>query len=102
MLCPLHLVGKLAGPRRLNAVAARQLIYMQDQITNSCFLVDTGASYSIIPNRSSLSATCPKLFDPAGQLIPCWGDSPVQLRYQDQDFSWKFLLADVAFFVWIF
>ena len=93
----LHLVGKLGSPGRLNAVAAGQLIHMLDQVSNRCFLVDTGASYSILPHRSSLPASGPKLFGPAGQPIPCWGDRLVQLRFQDQDFSWKFLLADVAF-----
>jgi hypothetical protein len=93
----LHLVGKLGGPGRLNAVAAGQLIHMLDQISNRRFLVDNGASYSILPHRSSLPATGPMLFGPAGQLIPCWGDRLVQLRFQDQDFSWRFLLEDVAF-----
>jgi hypothetical protein len=93
----LHLVGKLGGPGRLNAVTAGQLIHMLDQISNRRFLVDTGASYSILPHHSSLPATGPKLFGPAGQLIPSWGDRLVQLRFQDQYFSWKFLLADVAF-----
>jgi hypothetical protein len=93
---PLHLVGKLGGPGRLNAVAAGQLIHMLDQISNRHFLVDTGASCSIQPHRSSLPASSLELFGPAGQPIPCWGDRLMQLRFQDQDFSWKFLLADVA------
>jgi hypothetical protein len=96
----LQLVGKLSGPGRLNAVAAGQLIHMVDQITNRRFLVDTGASYSIFPHRSSLPAMGPKLFGPAGQLIPCWGDRLVQLRFQDQDFSWKFLLAESLLLFW--
>jgi hypothetical protein len=62
---PMHLVRKLAGPGWLNAVAAKQLIHMQDQITNRRFLVDTGASYGIIPHHSSLPATGPKLFGAA-------------------------------------
>ncbi len=94
---PLRLVGKLGGPGQLNAVTARQLIHMLDQISNRRFLVNTGASYSILPHRFSLPASGPKLFGPAGQPIPCWGDCLVQLKFQDQDFSWKFLLADVAF-----
>jgi hypothetical protein len=93
----LYLVGKLSGPGRLNALPTGQLIHMLDQIFNRRFLVDTGASYSILPHHSSLPATGPKLFGPAGQLIPCWGDRLVQLPFQNQDFSWKFLLADVAF-----
>ncbi len=66
---PLHLVGKLAC-LGLNAFATRKLIHMQNQITNRRFLMDIGASYFIIPNRSSLPASGPKLFGPAGQLIP--------------------------------
>jgi hypothetical protein len=68
----LHLVGKLGDPGWLNAVATGQLIHMLDQITNRRFLVDTGASYSILAHCSSLPATGPKLFGKAGQLIPCW------------------------------
>jgi hypothetical protein len=94
---PLHLVGKLVGPGRLNAVAAGQLIHMQDQITNRCLLVNTGASYSIIPHHSSLPATGPKLFGMAGQLIPCWGDRLMKLRFQDQDFSWKIFISRCSF-----
>ncbi len=67
----LHLVRKLGGQGRLNAVAAGQLIHMLDQISNRRFLVDIGASYSILPHRSSMPAAVPKLFGPAGQLIPC-------------------------------
>ncbi len=95
MRVSLYLVGKLGGPGRLNAVG--QLIHMLDQISNRRFLVDTGASYSILPHRSSLPASGPKLYGPAGQPIPCWGDRLVTLKFQDQDFSWKFLVADVAF-----
>ncbi len=90
MPASLQLVGKLGGPGRLNAVTAGQLIHMLGQTSNRRFLVDTSASYSILPHCSSLPATGPK-------LIPCWGDLLMQLRFQDQDFSWKFLLADVAF-----
>ncbi len=79
----LHLVRKLGAPGRLNAIAAGELIHMLDQISNRRFLVDTGASYSILPHRSSLPAADPKLFGPAGQFIPCWGDCLVQLRFQD-------------------
>jgi hypothetical protein len=93
----LHLVGKLAGPGQLNSVATGQQIHMQYQISNRRFLMDTSASYSILSHCSSLPATGLKLFGPAGQLIPCYGDRLMQLLFQDLDFSWKFLLADVAF-----
>jgi hypothetical protein len=77
--CPLHLVRKLAGPGQINALAAGQLIHMQDEISNGHFLLDTGASYSILPHCSSLPAPSLKLFGPAGQLMPCWGDRLMQL-----------------------
>ncbi len=64
----LYLVGKLGGPGRLNAVAAGQLIHMLDQIFNRRFLVDTGASYSILPHCSSLPAMGPNLYGPAGEI----------------------------------
>jgi hypothetical protein len=70
---------------------------MLDQVSNRRFLVDTGASYSILPHRSSLPASGPTLYGPAGQSIPCWGERLVRLRFQDLNFNWKFLLADVAF-----
>jgi hypothetical protein len=39
-----------------------------------------------------------------GQTIPCWVERLVHLLFQDQDFSCKFLLANVAFpsCEWIF
>jgi hypothetical protein len=67
----LYLVGKLGGPGWLNTVASGQLIHMLDQISNRRFLVDTGASYSILPHHSSLPASGQKLYGPAGQPIPC-------------------------------
>jgi hypothetical protein len=70
---------------------------MLDQNTNRHFLVDTGALYSILPHQFSLPATGPMLFGPANQPIPCWGERLVQLRFQDQTFSWKIFLANVAF-----
>jgi hypothetical protein len=82
----LYLVGKLGGLGRLNAVATGQLIHVLDQISNRRFLMDTGASYSILPHHSSLPPSGPKLFGPAGQPIPCWGDCLVQLKFQDQEF----------------
>jgi hypothetical protein len=86
----LYLVGKLVGPGRLNAVAAGQLIHMLDQISKRRFLVDTGASYSILPHRSSLPASGPKLFGPAGRPIPCWGDCLVQLKTRIRIFLGNF------------
>ncbi len=62
------------------------LIHMLDQ--NRCYLVNTGASFSILPHHSSLPATGPKLFGAATR---------VQLHFRDHNFSRKFLLANAAF-----
>jgi hypothetical protein len=61
------LAGKLGGPARLNAVAARQLAHMLDLSSGRRFLVDTGSSFSILPFSSSSPATGPSLTGPAGE-----------------------------------
>ena len=88
----MHLDGKLGRPGRLNAVAAGLLLHIVDSRDNRRYLVDTGASYSILPHKSPTTASGPKLFGPGGQPIRCWGDREVKLT-----FPWRFLLADVAF-----
>ncbi len=47
MRWPVQLGGKLAHWGFLNAVTSGRLVHVLDQISNSRFLVDTGASYSI-------------------------------------------------------
>ena len=91
------MAGKLGGPARLNAVAAGQLVHILDQTTKRRFLVDTGASYSMLPHSSSSPANGPKLYGPAGRLIPCWGERRLNLRFQGDSFPWTFLLAAVDF-----
>ena len=87
--------GKLTRPARLNAVAAGLLVHIMDQLTGRRFLVDTGASFSILPHQSSLPASGPKLEGPAGLPITCWGDTEVQLKFSGQLFRWRFLRAAV-------
>ena len=94
---PLLLFGKLGVLGGLNAVAAGLLVHIVDRSNKRRYLVDTGASYSILPHKSPLPATGPKLFGPGGQPIRCWGERVVKLNLQDRTFSWKFLLAEVAF-----
>jgi hypothetical protein len=61
------------------------------------FLVDTGASFSIIPHRSPTAASGPRLFGPSGLPIACWGERVLRLRFNGRDFTWPFLLAAVDF-----
>ena len=49
---PLPVGGKLKTPARLNAVAAGMLVHIKDQLTDWRYLVDTGASFSLVPHHS--------------------------------------------------
>jgi hypothetical protein len=89
--------GKLSCLVRLAAVAAGSLIHIMDESSGSRFLVDTGASYSIVPHVSSAPATGPRLFGPDSQPIKCWGEKILRLQFQGRVFSWPFLLAAVDF-----
>ena len=57
LLGPLLLVRKLGSPGWLNAVAARLLVHIVDSSNHRRYLVDRGASYSILPHKSPLPAT---------------------------------------------
>lgn len=94
---PLHVAGKLDGPARLNAVAAGHLVHIVDQTSGRRFLVDSGASYSILPYKSAKPAKGPRMHGPSGQLIPCWGEQLQKLQFQGKIFPWSFLLAAVDF-----
>jgi hypothetical protein len=89
--------GKLDVPGRLNAVAAGSLVYVTDQASSRRFLIDTGASFSILPHQSLAVPSGPNLSGPDGQPIACWGDMTLHLVFSGQQFKWTFLLADVKF-----
>ncbi len=91
------MAGKLDVPGRLNAVAAGSLVYVTDQASSRRFLIDTGASFSILPHQSSARPSGPNLSGPDGQPIACWGDRTLHLVFSGQQFKWTFLLADVKF-----
>jgi hypothetical protein len=74
-----------------------QLVHMVDQLTGRRFLIDTCASYSIFPHRSSSPLSGPTLTGANGQRIPCWGKRAVQLNFQGRRFKWTFLLPDFTF-----
>jgi hypothetical protein len=93
----LQLAGKLMAQGCLNAVAPGQLVHIMDQLTGRRFLIDTGASYSIFPHRSTWPPSGLLLTGASGQRIPCWGERAVQLDFHGRWFEWTFLLADVSF-----
>ena len=72
-------------------------MHIVDQLTGRRFLIDTGASYSIFPHRSTSPPSGPLLTGAGGQRIPCWGERVVQLDFHGRRFEWTFLLADVTF-----
>jgi predicted aspartyl protease len=90
-------LGKLVRLGRLNAVVPGQLLHVTDRSSQRRFLVDTGASYSILPYRSADIPSGPPLMGPDGTSIPCWGRRRVQLEFGRRRFTWDFLLAAVSF-----
>jgi hypothetical protein len=91
------LAGKLGSRGRLNAVVPGSLVHIVDQLSGRRYLVDTGASFSIFPHKSSTPPSGQKLTGPDGQLIPCWGEKRIVLVFHGRRFAWTFLLADVQF-----
>ena len=69
------MVGKLDVQGLVNSVAPGQLVYVSNQLSNRCFLVDTGAAYSILPHNSYGQPTGPPLAHPDGCPLACWGDN---------------------------
>jgi hypothetical protein len=69
---PLPVGGKLTTPARLNAVAAGMLVHIKDQLTDWRYLVDTDASFSLVPHCSEDPlASEPRLTGPNGLPIRC-------------------------------
>jgi hypothetical protein len=90
-------LGKLVRRGRLNAVVPGQLLHVTDRCSQRRFLVDTGASYSILPYRSADIPSGPPLMGPDGTSLPCWGRRRVQLEFGHKQFTWFFLLSAVSF-----
>jgi transposase InsO family protein len=90
-------LGKLVRRGRLNAVGPGDLIHVHDRSTQQRYLVDTGATYSILPFSSPAHPTGPSLVGPDGRQIPCWGRRRVHLEFGRRRFVWSFLLAAVKF-----
>jgi hypothetical protein len=91
------MAGKLSSRGWLNAIVPGSLVHIIDQLSGRCYLVDTGASFSIFPHKSTTPPTSQKLTGPDGQLIPCWGENRIILVFHGRCFAWTFLLADVQF-----
>ena len=72
------------------------LIFLRDEVTGHKFLVDTGASLSILPHQSHSATSGPKLVGADGKAIPAWGFRETAVQFGPHKFTFKFLLAAVA------
>jgi len=87
--------GKLnRRPEELNSLGG--LVFLQDQVTKQQFLVDTGASVSVMPHRSDANPTGPPLAGADGKSISSWGKITKKLCFGAQSFFCTFLLAAVS------
>ena len=77
------------------AQAGSSLIFLPDVMSKKSFLVDTGASLSILPHKLSDSVFGPKLVSVNGSAIPAWGFKNVTVQFGLYTFTYRFLLADV-------
>ncbi len=111
MYCTLYLFGKLkrrgifSGSVAIPAHATAKamlfpanagLIFLTNELTNDRFLVDTGATLSIIPCTSNSSPSRPLLKGADGQPIPSWGFVQRTVQFQGKFFTSSFLQAAVV------
>ena len=80
-----------------SARAPGRLLSFQDSVTGTRFLIDTGASYSVVPYTSSDPQQGPKIVTADKRPIPCWGREPRQVSAGGRTYTVDFLLAAVAF-----
>ncbi len=72
------------------------LIFLTDELTNDRYLVDTGATLSIVPCSKNTTPSGPLLKGADGQPIPSWGFIQKTVQFQGKVFSASFLQAAVA------
>jgi hypothetical protein len=90
--------GKCPGRwDQLNSVSTGggNLIYLYDEFLHCNFLVDTGASCSVLPFNSKAPANGPALFAANGGRIDTWGCRLLNLSFSGHEFKFSFVLAAV-------
>jgi hypothetical protein len=81
----------------MSAFPTKNLIFLKDSKNNFNFLVDSGASISILPHSSSAPPTGPHIVGANGDIVPVWGRRRRQIvTFAGQDFEFDFFLAAVA------
>jgi hypothetical protein len=105
----LCLVRKLKSRRTLTSSAATPahatamhfpvnggLIFLINKLTHDRYVVDTGATLSIVHCTSKTNPSGPLLKGVDGQPIPSWGFVHKTVQFQGKLFTFKFLLGAVA------
>jgi hypothetical protein len=90
--------GKCPGRRdQLNSVrtGGGNLIYLYDEFSQCNFLVDTGASRSVLPFSSKAPVNGPVIFAADGGRIDTWGCQLLNLSFSGHEFKFSFVLAAV-------
>jgi hypothetical protein len=72
------------------------LIFLTDELTNDRYLVDTGATLSIVPCNQNSSPCGPLLKGADGQPFPSWGFIKKTVQFPGKLFTASFLQATVA------
>ncbi len=72
------------------------LIFLTDELTRDRYLVDTGATLSVVPCNSKTTPSGPLLKGADGQPIPSWGFVKKTVQFQGKLFSSQILQAAVA------
>jgi hypothetical protein len=77
------------------STGGRPLIYLFDDCAHNNFLIDTGASRSVLPFVSVKPANGPPLFADDGNRIKTWGVRDLNLLFSGHKFNFSFVLAAV-------
>jgi hypothetical protein len=96
----LHPTTKLPIPavNTIHTVSAQsKLCFVRDRLSGKDFLVDTGATLSLLPHRSATAATGPRLQSVQGQPIKTWNFVNVRVEFNGWERQFAFLRADVPF-----
>jgi hypothetical protein len=80
----------------MSTFPTKDLIFLHDSQNNFKFLVNSGASISILPHSSSAPPTGPHLVGANGKLIPTWGHRRQTVCFAGHNFEFYFFLAAVA------
>jgi hypothetical protein len=77
--------------------AQSKLCFVRDWLSGKDFLVDTGATLSLLPLQSAAAATGPKLQSVKGQQIKKWNFGNTRVEFNGWEIKLAFLQADVLY-----